>query len=74
ARVINATPGVGMGPNTKVSIPIEVKPATRAFSNIYPDKRVSLPTTTRCFPDLLSCRTPATAFPNNTESSTVIGS
>jgi len=31
-RVIMATPGVGRGPNSRTSIPAEVKPATRAGS------------------------------------------
>ena len=38
-----ATAGVGTGPTNNTSAPIEVKPAVRAFSSIYPDNLVSFP-------------------------------
>ena len=37
------TAGVGKGPSKFTSQPIEIKPAVRAFSTIYPDLLVSLP-------------------------------
>src|SRR6478736_4083199 len=40
-----ATPGVGSGPITRTSTPSEVIPATSAFSSMYPERRVSFPST-----------------------------
>ena len=49
-RVRNPTAGVGTGPSKSTFIPVLVKPAVKALSNIYPERRVSLPITTRCTP------------------------
>ena len=46
-RVSMATAGVGTGPSKSTSMPTEVKPATSAYSIMYPESRVSLPMTTR---------------------------
>ena len=46
-RVSMPTAGVGTGPRRRTSIPTELNPAVRAFSNIDPERRVSLPITTR---------------------------
>jgi len=47
-RVNMATAGVGIGPTIITSMPMEIKPDVRAGSIIYPERRVSLPITTRC--------------------------
>ena len=62
--VIIATPGVGIGPNKKTSIPIDKRPDVIACSIIYPDKRVSLPITTLCLCSPLVKYLPS-AIPNS---------
>ncbi len=42
-RVRNAIAGVGSGPTSHTSTPIEQIPDSIAVSSIYPDRRVSLP-------------------------------
>ena len=42
-----ATAGVGIGPSSMTFMPIDVKPATMAYSIMYPERRVSFPMTTR---------------------------
>jgi hypothetical protein len=41
--VRKAMPGVGMTPTIMAFTPMEQIPDTRAFSNIYPEMRVSFP-------------------------------
>jgi hypothetical protein len=45
ARVRNAMPGVGIGPTSSTSTPIEHSPDASAVSIMYPEMRVSLPMT-----------------------------
>src|SRR5215469_2990406 len=42
-RVRKAIPGVGSGPTSQTSTPIEQMPDSSAVSSMYPDSRVSLP-------------------------------
>src|SRR6516225_387626 len=42
-RVRKAIPGVGSGPTSQTSTPIEQMPDSNAVSSMYPDRRVSLP-------------------------------
>jgi len=50
--VRNAMAGVGIGPTSSTSTPMEQIPAVRALSIMYPDNRVSLPMTKRWWPAL----------------------
>src|SRR6185312_13256980 len=70
--VMFAMPGVGSGPTSSTSTPIEVMPAARACSSMYPESRVSLPITTRCRWLPLRMRK-ASARPSCMATSAVIG-
>jgi len=70
--VMLAIPGVGRGPISSTSTPIEVMPAARACSSMYPESRVSLPITTRCRWLPLRIRK-ASARPSCIATSAVIG-
>src|SRR5436190_1190372 len=54
-RVTYATPGVGSGPMNRTSTPMDRMPDEMAFSSMYPDKRVSLPSTILCRPRPRAC-------------------
>src|SRR6187549_368535 len=45
-RVRNAMPGVGSGPINMTLTPAATNPASSAASNMYPDRRLSLPMST----------------------------
>ena len=47
-RMMYNTPGVSSGPTTSAWTPIEHNPAVSALSNIWPDRRVSLPIRVVC--------------------------
>src|SRR5256885_14061332 len=69
----NATAGVGMGPTSKTSTPIEQRPDVSADSIMYPESRVSFPMTIRWRPGLV-LNTCAAARPSFKAISLVIGS
>ena len=71
--VKSPTAGVGTGPSNSTFIPVLVRPAVNAFSNIYPDKRVSLPITTRCPLDPSLRKYRPAAAPMRSAISAVIG-
>ncbi len=72
-RVIRPTAGVGTGPRSSTFIPVDVRPAVSALSNMYPDRRVSLPITTRCTPLASRRKYRPTAAPMRSAISAVIG-
>src|SRR5687767_6673036 len=68
-----ATAGVGTGPQSSTSPPMEQMPETRAFSSMYPEIRVSLPMRMRGTCLLPRPATKVTARPRLRASSGVIG-
>ncbi|MNP63369.1 hypothetical protein D3C76_1587560 [compost metagenome] len=70
-RVRYAMAGVGIGPRSITSAPADVNPASSADSNMYPEIRVSLPTSTLHAPILRNAM-PA-AQPSLSMKSGVIG-
>src|SRR5579875_418145 len=72
-RVRYAMPGVGRGPTNSTSAPTEQIPEASAVSSIYPERRVSLPTSTRRWRPPLRRKTWAKARPSRSAISDVIG-
>ena len=72
-RVRNAIPGVGTGPTSSTSMPMEQSPEVSALSIMYPESLVSLPITMRCL-RAESRNTCAAALPMRIAISEVMGS
>ena len=66
-------PGVGIGPNKRMSTPAADNPASSALSNIYPDTRVSLPMSTLGLPRAPRAKTRPAAQPSFITKSGVMG-
>ncbi len=66
-------PGVGTGPTSSTSMPMEQRPAVSALSIMYPESLVSLPITMRCL-RAESRNTCAAALPMRIAISEVMGS